>query len=149
MRGGTSFESFLCSDIYSFSLVMWEVLRQTDLGAEEPPAGHALPYHQDVGADPDYDEMKEVVCENKTRPTLDERWGKWPVSAAFMRLRLLDDNYLTFQVTRGISQCMMECWDPNPVARPTATRAKLLIDSLLKRHVEERNAQVPRETALK
>jgi hypothetical protein len=83
MKGGTNFESFLRSDMYSFSLVMWEVLRRTDLGADGPAAGHALPYHQDVGADPDYEEMKEVVCEGEIRPKLDERWEKSPVTASF------------------------------------------------------------------
>jgi len=47
----TPFDVLCLSDMYSFALVMWEVLRRTDLPVPEipgEPAVHALPYSESV-----------------------------------------------------------------------------------------------------
>lgn len=80
LRDKTTFEAFKQADMYSFSLVMWEILWRTDLPMEQAPF-YALPFFEDVGPDPDFDEMRFVVCEQKKRPVLCEKWRKHPVSA--------------------------------------------------------------------
>lgn len=63
---------FRRSDMYSFALVMWEVLRKTTLAASDAEA-FALPYHLDVGPDPGFDEMRKVVCTEQKRPEVNRR----------------------------------------------------------------------------
>lgn len=107
-----TFESFRQSDVYSFALVIWEVLRRTDLHRSEADS-YALPYHQDVGPDPSFDEMKKVVCIDQRRPQIDERWSSDPI-------------------THGIARIMQECWYEDPNARPSSLRLKKTIAALLK-----------------
>ena len=70
-----TFDAYRKSDIYSFALVMWEVLRKTDL-ANHQADEYALPYHTDVGPDPSFDEMSQVVCVKQKRPLVDPRWSE-------------------------------------------------------------------------
>ena len=58
----TTFKSFVLSDIYSFALVMWEILSKTEVHEAETneedeeeeesllePSEYRLPFHADVG----------------------------------------------------------------------------------------------------
>ena len=75
MKKSRDIERFLKSDMYSFALVMWEVLRKTrtcDSASEVEE--FALPYHTDVDSDPSFEAMKKVVCLNETRPYIPDRW---------------------------------------------------------------------------
>lgn len=74
-----TFDAYRKSDIYSFALVMWEVLRKTDLPNQQAEE-YALPFHTDVGPDPSFDEMSQVVCVDKKRPQVDPRWIEDKVS---------------------------------------------------------------------
>ncbi|TRY61300.1 hypothetical protein TCAL_16255 [Tigriopus californicus] len=107
-----TFEAFRQSDVYSFALVIWEVLRRTDLNLSEADS-YALPYHQDVGPDPSFDEMRKVVCLDQRRPLVNERWSSDPI-------------------THGIARMMQECWYEDPNARPSSLRLKKSIAALLK-----------------
>ena len=71
-----TFESYKRVDIYAFSLVIWEVLRRTkyDDYDDSTAQDYALPYHQYVGPDPNFEEMRKVVCVDHIRPELDEHW---------------------------------------------------------------------------
>eukprot|EP00095_Tigriopus_kingsejongensis_P003156 maker-scaffold791_size96783-snap-gene-0.30 protein:Tk03156 transcript:maker-scaffold791_size96783-snap-gene-0.30-mRNA-1 annotation:"activin receptor type-1" len=107
----TTFEAFRQSDVYSLALVMWEVLRRTDLNLSEADA-YALPYFQDVNPDPSFEEMRKVVCIDQRRPQVDERWSLDPI-------------------THGMAKLMQECWFDDPSARPSSLRLKKSIGSLL------------------
>lgn len=63
------------SDIYSFALVIWEVLRKTRVNDDDEASvlEYALPYHTVVGSDPSFEEMKKVVCEG-LRPEIPQVW---------------------------------------------------------------------------
>ena len=65
-------EDFLKSDMYSFALVMWEVLRKTRLVDTDPTSAEefALPYHMHVASDPSFEDMKKVVYIDEQRPGL-------------------------------------------------------------------------------
>ena len=69
-------EAFKRSDIYSFSLVMWEVLRRTRVDDSDPNSAEefALPYHMDVVPDPSFEEMRKVVCVAQRRPDIPKKW---------------------------------------------------------------------------
>ena len=78
--------------MYSFSLVIWEILNRTRLVLTLDPdineadqsdmwnVDYALPYHDNVGQDPQVDEMKRVVCEMKDRPKIHPEWQRNKVS---------------------------------------------------------------------
>ena len=78
LQDATTFEAYRMADMYSFSLIMWEVLRRTTFPQEETDH-FALPFHEFVGPDPDFDEMNRVVCERKLRPAIYEKWRRHPV----------------------------------------------------------------------
>ena len=63
------------SDIYSFSLVMWEILRKTRINDDVPESilEYALPYHNLVESDPNFETMKKVVAEY--RPEIPKVWS--------------------------------------------------------------------------
>lgn len=67
------FESLRCADIYAFGLIMWEVCRRTFSGgiAEE----YKIPYYDVVPSDPSFEDMKKVVCDDKYRPSIPNRWS--------------------------------------------------------------------------
>ena len=71
-----TFESYKQADVYAFSLVIWEVLRRTrGAGPDLDTAlDFALPYHQHVGPDPSFDEMKRVVSVDNIRPEVPQEW---------------------------------------------------------------------------
>lgn len=78
--------------MYSFSLVIWEILNRTRLVLTMDPdineadqcdmwnVDYALPYHDKVGKDPQIDEMKRVVCEMNVRPVVYQEWLRNKVS---------------------------------------------------------------------
>ena len=71
-------EAYRRVDVYAFALVMWEVLRKTRVCDDDPnsAADFALPFHNDVGPDPSFEEMKKVVCIDNRRPEFLDSWRK-------------------------------------------------------------------------
>lgn len=104
-----SFESFKMADIYSLSLVFWEMARRccTPLRGMKSTTceEYALPYHDCVPSDPSFDEMYNVVCTRQLRPQIPARWHE-------------DD------VLAMLGKIMQECWHPNPAVRLTSLRVK-------------------------
>lgn len=105
----TQFESFKLADIYSVGLVFWEMARRcvTTIPGTKSTAceEYALPYHDMVPSDPSFEDMFEVVCTQKIRPPIPERWQ--------------DE-----EILQVLSKIMVECWHPKPTARLTALRIK-------------------------
>lgn len=105
----TQFDSFKLADIYSVGLVFWEMARRcvTTLPGTKSSAceDYALPYHDVVPSDPSFEDMYDVVCVKKIRPSIPERWQ--------------DE-----EILQVLSKLMVECWHPKPVARLTALRIK-------------------------
>jgi len=108
----TSFESFKAADIYAFGLVLWEITRRTVTGEKITQVDdYQLPYHHLVPPDPSFDVMHAVVCEQRLRPTLQQRWEE-------------ED------VTRTFTKVMQECWHQKPAVRLTALRVKKSLSKL-------------------
>ncbi|XP_047425596.1 bone morphogenetic protein receptor, type IBb [Mugil cephalus] len=103
-------ESFILADMYSFGLIVWEMTRRCISGGivEE----YQLPYHDLVPTDPSYEDMREVVCIKKQRPSFANRWS-------------------SDECLRQMGKLMSECWAHNPTCRLTALRVKKTLVKML------------------
>ncbi|XP_021187901.1 TGF-beta receptor type-1 isoform X5 [Helicoverpa armigera] len=95
------FDPYKRSDVYSFGLVLWEMARRCGVMPDE----YQPPYYDCVPPDPALEDMRRVVCTEKRRPNVPNRWHS--------------DHVLS-----SISKVMKECWYQNPAARLTALRIK-------------------------
>ncbi|KAJ3604115.1 hypothetical protein NHX12_028856, partial [Muraenolepis orangiensis] len=97
------FQSYIMADMYSFGLILWEIARRCLSGGilEE----YQLPYHDLVPTDPSYEDMREVVCIKRLRPSFPNRWT-------------------SDECLRQMGKLMTECWAHNPASRLTALRVK-------------------------
>ena len=116
------FRSFLDSDMYSFGLVIWEVLRRTQLDNSNPNSadGYALPYHMDVGPDPSFEEMRKVVCVAQRRPDIPEKWQQ-------------------NDVVDKISKKLKYLWAEEPNSRLTHLRLKKDLQEALARTIGDKS----------
>ncbi|CAB1319323.1 unnamed protein product, partial [Coregonus sp. 'balchen'] len=69
------------------------------------PPEYQLPYHDLVPSDPSYEDMREVVCIKRLRPSFPNRWT-------------------SDECLRQMGKLMTECWAHNPASRLTALRVK-------------------------
>ncbi|XP_046879285.1 TGF-beta receptor type-1b isoform X2 [Hypomesus transpacificus] len=99
------FESFKRADIYAMGLVFWEIASRCSIG------DYQLPYHDLVQSDPSVEEMRKVVCEQKLRPNIPNRWQ-------------------SCEALRVMAKIMRECWYANGAARLTALRIKKTLSQL-------------------
>ncbi|XP_062376620.1 TGF-beta receptor type-1b isoform X2 [Sardina pilchardus] len=102
------FESFKRADIYAMGLVFWEIASRCSIGIHED---YQLPYHDLVQSDPSVEEMRKVVCEQKLRPNIPNRWQ-------------------SCEALRVMAKIMRECWYANGAARLTALRIKKTLSQL-------------------
>ncbi|KAM6183296.1 TGF-beta receptor type-1 isoform 5-T5 [Erethizon dorsatum] len=103
------FESFKRADIYAMGLVFWEVARRCSIGGIHED--YQLPYYDLVPSDPSVEEMRKVVCEQKLRPNIPNRWQ-------------------SCEALRVMAKIMRECWYANGAARLTALRIKKTLSQL-------------------
>lgn len=108
----SSFDAFRMADMYSVGLVFWEVCRRGITGSKncmvEP---YVLPYYDVVPSDPDFEDMRLVVCVKRLRPAIPTRW---------------DSDTLLYT----LGKIMAECWHSNPAVRLTALRVKKTLSKL-------------------
>nr|AIA98699.1 transforming growth factor-beta [Pinctada imbricata] len=103
------FESFKRGDVYSFGLVLWEITRRCSVGGIVED--YQLPFWDIVPSDPSLEEMRKVVCDDRQRPGVPNRWQ-------------------TIESLRVMARLMKECWYQNPAARLTTLRIKKTLTSL-------------------
>ncbi|XP_030205190.1 TGF-beta receptor type-1b isoform X2 [Gadus morhua] len=103
------FESFKRADIYAMGLVFWEIASRCSMGGIHED--YQLPYHDLVQSDPSVEEMRKVVCEQKLRPNIPNRWQ-------------------SCEALRVMAKIMRECWYANGAARLTALRIKKTLSQL-------------------
>lgn len=108
----SNFDSFKRADIYSLSLVYWEMSRRCITGDKITTADdYALPYYDCVPSDPSFEDMKAVVCVKKIRPQIPLRWE-------------------TDEVLASLTKIMQECWHQHSEVRLTALRVKKTLSKL-------------------
>lgn len=94
-------ESFKQIDVYSLSLIIWEIARRCTVLPDVPD--YELPYTEQLhGCHPTIDEMRAIVAKRQERPVIPETW----------------------QGINGMSivaNTIIECWDEDPEARLTAS----------------------------
>nr|XP_060637467.1 TGF-beta receptor type-1 isoform X1 [Anolis sagrei ordinatus] len=134
------FESFKRADIYAMGLVFWEIARRCSIGGRYKNKcnkiddrtlllssqslnlylcfhnsgiheDYQLPYYDLVPSDPSVEEMRKVVCEQKLRPNIPNRWQ-------------------SCEALRVMAKIMRECWYANGAARLTALRIKKTLSQL-------------------
>ncbi|XP_038157635.1 TGF-beta receptor type-1b [Cyprinodon tularosa] len=103
------FESFKRADIYAMGLVFWEIASRCSVGGIHED--YQLPYYDLVQSDPSVEEMRKVVCEQKLRPNIPNRWQ-------------------SCEALRVMAKIMRECWYANGAARLTALRIKKTLSQL-------------------
>ncbi|KAK9499858.1 hypothetical protein O3M35_002813 [Rhynocoris fuscipes] len=103
------FDSFKRADVYAFGLIMWEIGRRCNVGGIHDE--YQLPFFDMVPSDPTIDEMRRVVCIDRKRPSIPNRWHSSPALQAMSRV-------------------MKECWYHNATARLTALRIKKTLANL-------------------
>lgn len=103
------FDSFKRADVYAFGLILWEIARRCNIGMMYDE--YQLPYYDVVQPDPTIEEMKKVICTDKMRPNIPNRWH-------------------ASDVLHSMAKVMKECWYPNPAARLTALRIKKTISNI-------------------
>ena len=72
---------------------------------------YQLPFYDVVPSDPSIEEMRKVVCVDRQRPSIPNRWQ-------------------SYEALRVMSQLMKECWYANAAARLTALRIKKTLANL-------------------
>lgn len=103
------FDAFKRGDVYAFGLILWEMARRCNVGGMYDE--YQLPFYDCVPSDPSIDEMRKVVCHDRTRPVIPNRWHACREIIPLLRI-------------------MHECWYHNSTARPTALRIKKTISSI-------------------
>lgn len=72
---------------------------------------YQVPYTDNVPCDPDFDDMRNVVCVKGIRPSLSLHWQQCPVVAQ-------------------VAKMMQECWHGSPQVRLSALRVKKSLSKL-------------------
>ncbi|XP_056594164.1 TGF-beta receptor type-1b [Triplophysa dalaica] len=103
------FEPFKRADIYAMGLVFWEIASRCSVGGIHED--YQLPYYDLVQSDPSVEDMRKVVCEQKLRPNIPNRWQ-------------------SCEALRVMAKIMRECWYANGAARLTALRIKKTLSQL-------------------
>jgi len=103
------FDSYKRADVYALGLVLWEIARRCNVGGIFDE--YQLPFYDVVPSDPSIEEMRKVVCLDRQRPSIPNRWQ-------------------SYEALRAMSQLMKECWYPNAAARLTALRIKKTLANL-------------------
>ncbi|XP_063239475.1 TGF-beta receptor type-1 isoform X5 [Bacillus rossius redtenbacheri] len=103
------FDSFKRADVYALGLIFWEIARRCNVGGIHDE--YQLPFYDMVPSDPTIEEMRKVVCIDRQRPSIPNRWQ-------------------SIEVLHSMSKVMKECWYHNAAARLTALRIKKTLANL-------------------
>lgn len=106
------FESFKRADVYSLGLVLWEIARRTSVAGIFDD--YQLPFYDKVPPDPTLEQMRDLICIQKMRPEIPNRWHD-------------------HEALRIMAKLMRECWYQNGAARLTALRIKKTIASMVEK----------------
>lgn len=106
------FRSFQMADIYSFSLLLWEIVMHSKLNPELSSV-YRPPYYEWVGEDPSFDDMKKVVSIEKKRPSLEPFLGQRQTlpedePSAQTDSNQTDNRQLIIEICELIENCWLE-----------------------------------------
>ncbi|XP_027203339.1 activin receptor type-1-like [Dermatophagoides pteronyssinus] len=110
--GKDDFAAYTRADIYSFSLVLWEILRRSD---QPPLSNYEVPYQYQVPSDPSFDDMRKIVCVEQFRPEIP------------LHLEMNAE----MPSLQSICKIIRESWLKNPSSRLNALRIKKSLINLM------------------
>lgn len=109
---------FQNAEMYSLALIFWELLRRTSF--EIAPVSYSydykLPYYEHVQSDPDEIQMKQLVCDEKIRPEINNLWRQIPI-------------------LNELTELTEELWVENANGRLNALRLKKSINQIKRKFV--------------
>ncbi|KAI6187361.1 Receptor protein serine/threonine kinase [Aphelenchoides besseyi] len=106
------FFAYMHMDIYALSLVFWETTRRVKIDPDHSPPTFQVPYYEYVQREPTTEQMKEVVVNQKKRPSLSPEWS-------------------TNRATRELQRIMIECWTEHPASRLTSLNIRCSLDKMV------------------
>jgi bone morphogenetic protein receptor type-1B len=109
------FDCYKMADMYSFSLVLWEIARRCSFEGEVDD--YQVPYYDVVPNDPSFEDMKKIICVDTYRPEISQRWLKSVYIEQVVRL-------------------MLEGWHALPRVRPTSLRMKKVLSRIMTSYYE-------------
>jgi len=90
-------------DVYALGLMLWEVAsRCSDLYQGMPVPVYKLPYEDEVGLRPSFEDMQNTVSKDKIRPKFPDVWKD------------------TNPALRSLKETLEDCWDHDAEARLTS-----------------------------
>uniref|UniRef100_A0A914Z3E6 receptor protein serine/threonine kinase n=1 Tax=Panagrolaimus superbus TaxID=310955 RepID=A0A914Z3E6_9BILA len=109
------FPSMLEQDVYSLSLVLWEICQRMDVTFDE---NEKLPlykpcFYKEVSENPTVEEMMEILLKNKQRPEFSAEW--------------MDKN----KALESCVEIIKEAWHENGSVRPTALKIRNTFDNAI------------------
>lgn len=114
---GNSIGAYQKADMYSMSLVFWEMLRRCEFIEPETNKlikfDYQLPYYEHVDANPDENQMHDVVYVKKLRPEMLTVWKNYNLDCV-----------------REFSNLIEELWHENPDGRLKSLSVKKSLDKL-------------------
>lgn len=86
------FDSFKRADVYALGLIFWEIARRCNVGGIHDD--YQLPFYDLVPSDPTIEEMRKVVCTDRQRPSIPNRWMSIDVSFLWLNNKNTQFTYL-------------------------------------------------------
>lgn len=87
------FDSFKRADVYALGLILWEIARRCNVGGIHDD--YQLPFYDLVPSDPTIEEMRKVVCTDRQRPSIPNRWQSIEVGMRKIFIQIIE-NYFQF-----------------------------------------------------
>ena len=119
------FMSFRRADIYSLSLVLWEIVSRTQLSDEHIPGAYKLPYEDDVSAEPTLQAMELIVCQQKMRPAFPSTDGETNFFGCNFKIIFAEIPASSgLKSLERLCKVITECWTEEPTWRLSALKMK-------------------------
>lgn len=101
-------ETFKMGDVYSFALVLWEILSRCEIPSLISGTKYQVLFEEELNAENlefSWDSMTTLVANKKIRPRLRSEWEQDPV-------------------LKMVTKVLIECWNATPSVRLTSLRIK-------------------------
>ncbi|XP_041459768.1 bone morphogenetic protein receptor type-2-like [Lytechinus variegatus] len=90
-------------DVYALGLVIWEIaMRCKDLYPRDEMGNYQMPFEEQVGLHPTFEDMQVLVSRERKRPQFPDAWKQ------------------NSQALRSLKETIEDCWDHDAEARLTA-----------------------------